>query len=115
MASCLSVRSDGCFMATAATVSPTPTAEPRKPAQGLREARAGMTKRRTRRTKIAALLSASALVVLDAACPLYVLGGSGERREASGRERQAAGAPGSGRRDERGRRSPFVLVPRRPR
>src|SRR5215203_77795 len=69
-------------MATAATVSPTPTAEPRKPAQGLREARAGMTKRRTRRTKIAALLSASALVVLDAACPLYVLGGSGERREA---------------------------------
>jgi hypothetical protein len=42
----------------------------------------GMTKRRR---KIAALLSASALVVLDAASRLYVLGGSGERREARGR------------------------------
>jgi hypothetical protein len=51
-----------------------------------------MTKRRT---KIATLLSTSALVVLDAACPLYVIGGSGERGEARGRERHAAGAPGS--------------------
>ncbi|MDQ3910328.1 MAG: hypothetical protein M3305_00770, partial [Actinomycetota bacterium] len=67
-----------------------------------------MTKRRT---KIAAFLSSSAIVVLDAACPPYVLGGSGERRDARGTERYAAGAPGPGRRAERGRRSPFVLVP----
>jgi hypothetical protein len=71
----------------------------------------GMTKRRR---SMAALLSASALVLLDAACPLYVLGGSGERREARGRERHAPGAPGSEGPDQRGRRSPFVLVPRRP-
>jgi hypothetical protein len=48
--------------------------------------------------KLAALLSASALKVLDAACALYVLGSSGEEREARGREHHAVGAPGSGRR-----------------
>src|SRR5215207_1070669 len=105
-------RSDGCFTATAATVSPTPEAGRRKPPSGLRRVGTEMT---TQRSKIAAFLSASALVVLGAACPLYVLGGgSGETRDARGRERHAAGAPGSGRRGERGRRSPLVLVPRRP-
>ena len=63
--------------------------------------------------EIAALLSAPVLVVLEAASWLYVLGGSGERREPRGMERHSAGAPGSGGRDERGRRSPFLLVPRR--
>jgi hypothetical protein len=43
------------------------------------------------KTKIATLLSTSELVVLDAACPLYVLGGSGERRKRRGRDRQASG------------------------
>ena len=45
-----------------------------------------MTKRRT---KIATLLSASVLVVLDAACPLYVIGGSGERLNAQPTEGRA--------------------------
>ena len=42
-----------------------------------------------RRTKIATLLSASVLVVLVAACPLYVIGGSGERRNAQPTEGRA--------------------------
>ena len=49
-----------------------------------------MTKRRR---NIAALLSASGQVVLDATSRLYVLGDSGEHREARGRERHALGAP----------------------
>ena len=59
-----------------------------------------MTKRRRNR---AALLSASVLVVLEAASRLHILGGSGERRESRGRERHSAGAPSSEGRDERGR------------
>src|SRR3712207_341304 len=105
-------RSDGCFTAIAATVSATPGARRRKPSGGPQRAGAGMTPRRRR---IRAFLSASALVVLDAACPPYVLGGSGERGGARGRARHTAGAPGSGSRAERGRRSPLALVPRRPR
>jgi hypothetical protein len=53
-----------------------------------------MTKRRT---KIATLLSTSALVALDTTCPLHVIGGPGERGEARGREWHAAAEPGSWR------------------
>ena len=104
-------RSDGCSTATAATALLWPGTGRRRSSDRLPRAGAGMSRRRR---KMAALLSASALVVLDAACPPYVLGGSGERHDERARERHAAGAPGSGRRHERGRRSPFVLVPRRP-
>jgi hypothetical protein len=68
----------------------------------------------TRRAKMVTLLGTSALVVLDAACPPYVLGGFGGTREANGKKRQGPRAAGGRRGGARPRGGPCPPVPRTP-
>jgi hypothetical protein len=68
----------------------------------------------TRRAKMVTLLGTSALVVLDAACPPYVLGGFGGTREANGKKRQGPRAAGGRRGGARPRGDPGPRFPGHP-
>src|SRR5215216_6327151 len=96
-------RIDACFLRTTAAEPLGPGARRRKPSGGLRGAWIGGPMRR----KVRSLVCAWMVVVLDAAVPPYAVGVSGEREGAACRR-------SGGRRGERGRRSPLVLVSRRP-